>query len=130
MPISRVSVVGAATKRAAVRPWFVFLWFVAWIVTNGYRSGQLNMEPEFRLNIGQGLWPPPPLELALAFAMPDEDIDLLIDRMSRQGSVQIDRLIADALRLPDFSSDVAGDAAAGSRPRRLLRALRRRLPGA
>jgi hypothetical protein len=88
------------------------------------------MEPEFRLNIGQGLWPPPPLKLATATAMPDEDIDLLIDRMSRQGSVQIDRLIADALRLPDFSSDGAGDATVGSRARHLLRALRRRLPGA
>ncbi len=127
LPVPRASFVCTATVLAAALSWFGFRWFVAWIVTNGYRSGQLSMETEFRLNVGRGLWPPPPLELALAFAMPDEDIDLLIDRMSRQGTVEIDRLIADALRLPDFPSD---DAAAGSRPRRLLRAFRRRLPGA
>ena len=87
------------------------------------------METEFRLNVAQGLWPPPPLELVGVSAMPDEEIDLLIERMSSHGSIEIDRLIADALRLP-FSADDAGKGAAGSRPRRWLRAVRCRLPGA
>jgi len=103
-------------------------WVSQWCVTNGRQSGQLDMETEFRLNVAKGLWPPPPLELALAAAMPDEDIDLLIERMSSQGSVEIDRLIADALRLP-FSGDDAGDDTDGSRARRWLRAVCRRLPG-
>ena len=86
------------------------------------------METEFRLNAAQGLWPPPPLELVAVSAMPDEEIDLLIERMSSDGSVEIDRLIADALRLP-FSTGVVDDGTSASRPRRWLRSVRRHLSG-